>query len=184
MSPRPDLLAALPQLVADHIHGWLPDLATARGIVGRLDLAEIQRTGLAAPAVLVSRFGTRLDTTDAGPHHRYLTDMAAFVVTKDKPGLDRNAAASAITQVLLSRLPDANLNEEGVGYLQDVAEHSLDTVETKKHGVALWVVTWKLRLALEGLPDAEPISPTVYVGWVPEIGRDHEDDYEQVGAPS
>lgn len=181
MSPRPDLLAVLPQLTAEHIHSWLPGLASAQGMVGRLDLAEVKRTGIRAPAVLVSRFGSKLFQTLAGPHHIYLTDMAAFIVTKDQPGLDRNAAAAAISQVLMTRLPDLNLSVEGVGEVSDLAEHSLDSAETKANGVALWAITWKQRLALTGLPEPEPISPALYVGQAPEIGAAHEDDYEQIG---
>lgn len=181
MSVRPDLLAVLPQLVAEQVSAWLPHLATCKGIVGRIDLAEVKRQGISAPAVLVSRFGTRIDRTLAGPHRHYLTDMSAFVVTKSTVNLDRNEAAAAITQVLLARLPDMNLETDGVGVVSDVAEHSLITTDVQKEGLALWAVTWRLEIALADLPAAPPINPALYVGWAPRIGAAHVDDYERIG---
>ncbi len=181
MSIRPDLLAVLPQLVADQVRVWLPHLATCKGVVGRIDLAEVKRLGIQAPAVLVSRFGARIDRTHAGPHRQYLIDMAAFVLTKNVIGLDRNDAASAITQALLAQLPDMDLAVEGVGEASEVAEHSLITTDVQKEGIALWAVTFRLRVALAGFPEAPPITPQLYVGWAPEIGAAHEADYELVG---
>lgn len=180
MSVRPDLLAALPGLVADHMHQWLPDLATCKGAIGRIELAEVKRLGINSPAILVSRFGTRIAQTLAGPHRHYLVDLAAFVVTKDALGLDRNTAAATITQALLARLPDLDIATDGVGEVSDLAEHSLVTTDVQKEGIALWVVTWKLRVALEAHPEAEPITPQLYVGWAPRIGAAHEADYDLI----
>ncbi|VDS09252.1 hypothetical protein PARHAE_02444 [Paracoccus haematequi] len=181
MTVRPDLLAALPQLAADQVKSWLPHLATCKGIVGRIDLAEVKRLGIQSPAVLVSRFGARVHQTLAGPHRHYLVDLAAFVVTKDMMGLGRNDAAAAITQALLTRLPDLDMAVEGVGEVSDLAEHSLITTDVQKEGIALWAVTWKLRVALVAHPESDPIAPRLYVGWAPEIGAAHEADYDLVG---
>ncbi|SNR22881.1 hypothetical protein [Paracoccus sediminis] len=181
MSLRPDLLATLPGLVAAEVQGWLPDLATCKGVVGRIELAEVKRLGIAAPAVLVSRFGTRVAQALAGPHRHYLVDLAAFVVTKDALGLDRNTAAATITQALLTRLPDLEIDAEGVGEVSDLTEHSLVTTDVLKEGIALWAVTWRQRVALEAHPEPEPITPQLYVGWAPRIGAAHEDDYVLVG---
>lgn len=180
MSIRPDLLAVLPQLVADQITEWLPHLATCKGSVGRIDLAEVKRQGIAAPAVLVSRFGTQINRTLSGPHRHYLTDMSAFVITRNTVNLDRNDAAAAITQALLTMLPDMNLQTEGVGAVSDVAEHSLITTDVQKEGVSLWAVTWRMEVALLDWPTAPAIDPALYVGFAPKIGAAHVDDYIRV----
>lgn len=178
---RPDLLAAMPGLIAGKIGAMLPGLRTTEGIVGRIDLAEINRRGIASPAVLVSWYGGKLERTSAGPQHFHRIDMSAFVITKDGLGLDRHEAAATIIQALLQHLPDHCWNEPGLGQVSDVAAHSLITTEIQKGGVALWAVTWRQEVAFTGVPDPEDVPLRLYVGIAPEIGAAHEDDYELIG---
>ena len=180
-APRSDLLAALPGLIAGKIGTMLPGLRTAEGIVGRIDLAEVNRRGIASPAVLVSWYGGKLERTAAGPQRFWRIDMSAFVITRDVPGLDRNEAAATIVQALLSELPDHCWDEPGLGHLADVSAHSLITTDVLKAGVALWAVTWRQEITFEGAPAPEDVPLRLYVGIAPEIGAAHEDDYELIG---
>ncbi|PTE14243.1 hypothetical protein C5F48_24555, partial [Cereibacter changlensis JA139] len=91
---RPDLLAALPGIVAQAIRVVLPGLRECRGMAGRLDVAALKARGIAAPAVLVTRLGCQQDAIYAGPHPTFRLRMAAFILCKDELGLDRDAAAA------------------------------------------------------------------------------------------
>lgn len=180
-SPRSDLLASMSGLIAEKIAAQLPGLRTAEGFSGRLDLEVIKQRGIAAPAVLVSWYGAKIDRTSAGPHNFYRIDMTAFVITKDALGLDRHAAAATIVQALLELLPDHRWGEAGLGNMSDIAAHSLNTPDIQRAGVALWAVTWRQEVAFTAVPEAIDVPLRLYVGMAPEIGRAHEDDYELIG---
>ncbi len=157
-------LSELPEIVAARIRAVLPDLATCKGIVGRLDLDEVQRAAYATPAVLVSRL--RLDQAVAlsGPHQVYSVVMAAFVLTKDTLGLPRDTAATNIAQVILQLLPDTRFGRAGIGPAKRIAEEPLVTQAIRKSGVAISAITWEQEVALQPLPEAPAITPSVYVG--------------------
>ena len=57
--PRADLLAALPDLIAERIKVTLPELKTCKGQAGRFDLEALKKKSIAAPAVLISNLGLR-----------------------------------------------------------------------------------------------------------------------------
>lgn len=178
---RSDLLATLADAAAARIHEALPGLRDCRGIAGRLDLAEIKRRGIAAPAVLVSRLGARQSQTLAGPSFLFDVDMAAFVVTKDDLNLSRDAAAQVITQALLGIVPDATWKLAGVGPAERVAELSLVSTDSEKNAIALWAVTWTQKVSLSGRPAPSDILPELYLGQAPKIGAAHEADYARIG---
>lgn len=162
--PRHDLLAALPKLVAEKIHRVLPRLRDCRAIAGRFDLDSLKRIGVAAPAVLVSRLGARQAEALAGPHITFELDMAAFIVTKDAPGLQRDEAASNISQALLRLIPENCWGQVGVGAAQRVREQSLITSASEKEAISLWAITWMQPAALAGYPVALRVPISLYVG--------------------
>lgn len=179
---RPGYLADLPGLIAARIHTHLPELRQCEGMAGRFDLAELQTTSVRAPAVLVARLGASMQPPMAGPYHLYAMRMAAFVVTKDAPGLARDDAAAAICQALLQRIPGAAWEIEGLGPAADVADQSLSAAAQKAKGVAVWAVTWTQPTTLEQLPAQTVIPVSLYVSQAPQIGADHEGDYDLIGS--
>lgn len=180
-APRPDLLFALPGLIADQIRITLPALATCRGFAGRFDVATLRRLGISAPAVLVSRLGARQSEVLAGPRTIFEADMAAFIITKDAIGLPRDEAAQNISSVLLRLIPEKTWNQVGVGAAQRVRETGLITEASEKEAISLWGVTWMQPMVLDGYPVAVPQPVSLYVGQEPEIGAAHLADYEQIG---
>lgn len=108
--------------------------------------------------------------------------MAAFVVTRDAPGLGRDAAAVSICQTLLSRIPGAAWQIEGLGPAWDVADRSLSAAAQKAKGVAVWAVTWTQPTTLQPLPPQAVIPVSLYVSQAPHIGADHEGDYDLIGS--
>lgn len=181
-APRPDLLAALPGCAAESIRAVLPQLRDCRGIAGRLNLDEVKRRGINAPAVLVSRLGARQVQALAGPLHVFEVSMAAFVVTRDAVGLPREDAAQAITAALLRLVPENTWRQVGVGPAEKVAEQALATTDTEKSAISLWAVTWVQNVTLQDRPAPGEIAPELYLGQAPLIGAAHEADYERIGA--
>lgn len=156
-------LSEMPGIIAAKIYDALPALATCEGMVGRLDLDEIKRSGFKTPAVLVSRI--RLDQARAlaGPHHVYRAVCAAFVVTKDTLGTARDVAATNIAQVILQLLPDATFGRSDIGPAERIAEEPLVTPEIRKSGMSIIAITWEQDVSLTPLPDGSALPIELYV---------------------
>ena len=179
--PRPDLLAALPDLIAAQIKLWLPDLRTCKGQAGRFDIEALKKTGVAAPAVLIATTRLSQGETYAGPHATFMIEMAAFVVTKDGLGLTRDAAAAQICQTLLALVPNKTWGEPDVGGAEAVAALPLITAAQTGMASSLWAVTWRQPITFSAIPASEPQAIELYVGQSPNIGSANEDSYDQIG---
>jgi hypothetical protein len=182
MTVRADLLSVLPDRVADTVRLALPDLQDCRGVAGRYNLEELKRDTILAPAVLISLLGARQDIDWTGPENGFLLSMAAFVVTRDRLGLRRDAAALNICQALMALIPNMAWGMDALGPARRVRADSLITVATRSSGASLWAVTWdQPAIVAFTEPAAQPLDPRLYLGLAPEIGFGHEDDYQQVG---
>ena len=183
--------------VAAEIKVWIPDLRTCDVHDGRFDLAELKRHALQTPAVLVSCLGT-VSIDDRGDEgidsHRH---WAAFVLTRDCPGLPRGEGARNLVDALELLVMRGIVEEDpitgeqrlanrwglkGVGPAEQVRSQNFYGGTIDKQGVALWVVSWRQYLHLRPLSEKEncPIPSEVYLGQAPEIGAGHEPDYERV----
>lgn len=180
----PDFLNSVPNLVAGHIDARLRGLRECRGMAGRLDMAAIRRTGIAAPAVLVSRLSARQVTGYSGPHIAFDLSMAAFVVTRDEMGRSRHEIAAGICQALLTLIPDQRWGEDQLGAARDVRDQMLLSEDTAKNGLALWAVTWTQEATFVPLPRGQQIDLRVWLGQAPDIGTGHRDNYQPVGGSS
>lgn len=170
--------------VADHIRGWLPDLRECAAHPGRVNLDEVNRWGATTPAVRVAVLG--LDRGDAQDDGRtlYPIRMCAYIVTADTRGLGRDDAALAIVETLAARLPGAAWGAAAADLPTDIKADNLYAGDVGRTGIALWAVTWTQRVLLGDDiltgEDLGPVPRAVYVGWAPEIGIPHVDDYERV----
>lgn len=167
MSPRPDLLAALPELIAARLRDGLPQLRECAGMVGAFDLSDLKREGVAAPAVRVTILGINRLGTEAGPRRRWAASMAAYVITKDALGLGRDAAALAIVQALLTKIPEEHWSEPGCGPASDVEARVIVGRAAREITTHLSAVTWRQPLVLDALPSGEPLPIALYVGEAP-----------------
>lgn len=181
MTVSTDLLSTLNDTIAATIMTWLPQLATCKGMAGRFDVDALTRDGIKAPAVLVSRLGARQGRGTAGPQPEFMLDMAAFIVTKDTLGLQRDAAAANICQVLLTRIPNRTWGLDDLGEAREVEEQSLISSDTKGKAVSLWAVTWLQPAVFVAAPDLSTLAPQLYVGQAPDIGAAHAGDYDLIG---
>lgn len=183
MSTSPTLLLDLPGLVCTAVTEILPDLKACDPFQGEFTFAELKKMGLPTPAVLISTLRLKQARDLAGRFEEFHAGMVAYVITKDRMGLDRNSAATSIVQALLELIPGKTWDNDALGEAREVIARPAITKETRDNGVTLWLVMWVQPLTFDGVsPEALPIE--LYVGQSPEIGADHEGDYELIGDPS
>lgn len=186
--PRHDLIAQLPTLIAARVTGILPGLAQCEGITGRFDVVRLGRTGVNAPAVLISLIGLRQGKAyagDGGGIQTYQADFAAFVIARDTLGLSRDESAGAMVQAMLRLIPENRWGQIGVGPATEVQATSLNNEAIFKKGLALWGISWVHQLGLQGYEIPLPLPIDLYLGQAPDIGPGNEDDYTLItgGAP-
>ncbi len=167
MSPRPDLLAALPGLIADRLHALLPALRECAGMAGGFDLSDLKREGIAAPAVRVSLLSLSPLGAEAGPRRRWVANLAVYIVTKDALGLPRDAAALAIAQTLLAAIPDNHWSEPGLGPAERPELRVIVGRGARDMALHLSAVTWRQPLVFDALPDGAALPIELYVGGEP-----------------
>ncbi|MGS4945203.1 hypothetical protein ACVDG3_06965 [Meridianimarinicoccus sp. RP-17] len=177
----PDFLSRLPEIVAEHVHGLLPELVTCEAIEGDFDAAELKRISLRAPAVLVAALGLNQELEISWPQGEVGVSMAAFVVTRDHRDLRARASAWAITQALATMVPEATWGLPECGPAARMRQRVLITRETRAAAVHLSAVTWTQPAVLNPFANADPIDPAVYVSRAPEIGEANRDAYTRVG---
>ena len=139
--------------VAGGVREALPALKTCAVHDGRFQAAELRRWSLRAPAVLVAWLGTPRTETPGVPWTDCEQQLAAFVVTRDAPGLPRGKAARAIAAALLLLIPRARWGLSGTGAAERLQARNLFSAEIDKANVALWAVTWRQALRLEAAGD-------------------------------
>jgi hypothetical protein len=177
-----DFLAQLPEVVAAHVKAVLPDLATCRGIAGRLNLDALKLKGYAAPAVLVSRLRLVQGQVYSGGLTSYTLSMAAFVVTRDELAQRRDLAEGVITQALLTLVPSHTWGLGAhLGGADQVAAEPLITLESEKAGVALAAITWAHQVGFGPVPPVSTIEPALYVAGSIRAGEERRGDYQLIG---
>lgn len=171
-----DLLARLPGLAADAIRAAAPGLRDCGPHAGRFDLAELKAFSARAPAVRVALLSVGAEARAGGPQRRWTARLAAFVVTRDAPGLDRAASAAAIVQRILLLADGARWGVAAFGPAYGIEAQNLYGAGTRGAGVALWAVQWRQPVAVETGPDA-PLGLDLYVSDGPDYGLSAIDDY-------
>jgi hypothetical protein len=172
-------LSGLASTIATAIKLALPDLAECKAVAGRFDLAALKEASVQAPAVLVSLLGWRTRQADAGVP-RFSAQIACFIITRDRLGAPRDAAALVIAQAVTAL---AEANRWGLtwcGQAEALSAETLVSSATRGAAASLAVVTWTQPFTLSGPPVAA-ITPELYLGLAPEIGTAHQADYIQIG---
>ena len=68
----------------------------------------------------------------------------------------------------------------GVYRASDIVADNLYGVGDAKQGVAMWAVHWTNKICLPVVKEDGVLPSALYLSFVPDIGADHEDDYELV----
>ena len=177
---RNDLFSRLPEIVAARIKLAMPELRQSAAIAGRFDVDRLKSESVQAPAVLVSLLGLRQDQTYSGPFYGFELELAAFVVTKDRMGLPRDAAAANITQAICGLLPGRRW-EEACGEAREVAARAMVTQGHRQTKASLWAVTWRQPAVVTERPVETVLDLSLYLGQSPDVGAGNEASYELVG---
>lgn len=167
MSLPHDLLATIPSRAAEAIHRALPDLRECAAMVGGFDVEELKRQSIAAPAVRVSLLAIRPLAAEAGPRRRWSASLAAFVITRDRMGIDRDTGALIITQALLGLVPENNWAIPGVGPAERVEARVIVGRGAREITTHLSAITWSQALVLDDLPAGGTVPGQLYVGGEP-----------------
>ena len=175
MTPE-EFLPELPRIIAEAIATRLPDLRECAPHPGRFNASEVQRMSTRTPAVRISLLDIK--PAKAGNH---TLSLAAFIVTADQRGLQRNDAALAIAAAVVRRVRGTSWGSDLIGESSEPSAQNLYDTKTDKSGVALWAVSWTHEFRFG---DAEPepcVLRELYIGVAPEIGAAHEDKYIRIG---
>lgn len=159
----PDLLFRLPGMVAAEIDALMPELRQCEARPGAFSLEGLKASGIVAPAVYTSISEIRQKGAFTDDQVEYVASMAAYVVTRDRLGLDRDAGAAHICQAILPMIPGNGWGDPFVGPAQSARVRSLVTANVRSATAALWVVTWDQPFVLLAAPDYE-VVPEVYLG--------------------
>ncbi|KQI67002.1 hypothetical protein AN189_17910 [Loktanella sp. 3ANDIMAR09] len=175
------LLQELPEAVAARLKEVLPATRTCKGITGRFNLERLKSDAIQTPAVLVSILDIKQADTAAGAFHTFDLAMAAFIVTKDALGLDRDAAAAAMMGALATAVPDRRWGRPDCGQARNVRGQSVVTAGWQKSAASLWAVTWTQPCTFDPAVEDAPLGVDLYVGQSPDIGADHINEYTRIG---
>lgn len=164
------------------IKAALPELASCETHPGRFTQQELHLFATQTPAVRVALLS--VPSVEMRPDRtRYLTlTLAAYVATINRPQLRRDVAAQNIVQALALLIPDNAFISTGTGTGAEAfrAENLYAGGEESK-GCTIWACTWTQGLCVgEDVfgPDENFVVPTeLYLGFDPDTGPDHVDDY-------
>ncbi|WP_034765491.1 hypothetical protein [Chrysiogenes arsenatis] len=183
MSEIPSIDLLRRTIVAD-VATRLPHLRECRPHPGRFDLAELRRLSATTPSVLVATLGmVAAEELSTGERGLELA-MAAFVVTSDQRQLLKDVAALNIVEALALHLPFQRWGLPWAFPATAVQAENFYSGDVDRAAVAFWAVSWRQKVRLGTRWDDGPdgVLPTsLYVGFTPEIGIPHEDDYWQIG---
>ena len=172
----------LSSAIVSDLSGKFPALRACSTHPGRFDLAELKRVAIKTPAILVACLGVP-GLAEAGTEEKDVElVMAAFVLTKDQKGLSRDISALNLVEALLVHIPLQQWGMTGLGPAGAVAAENLYGGDIDKTGVAMWAVSWRHKIRIgESIWQEDGVLPdTVYAGYEPDVGLEHEPDYEEV----
>lgn len=173
------VLTILPATIVSRVAAALPGLRSCSEHHGRLDLAELKKTSIGLPGVLISTMGARERLRAAGGYVAFDLGMSAYVIARGAlPQRDQEAAT--LCAGLMDLIPGADWALDAVGEAEDVRLHVLNTVEVRSAGMALWAVTWRQPVTFFAEAPT-PAGAELHVGHAPRIGSAHEAGYEQIG---
>ena len=145
---------ALRQAVVDAVEPAIPAVTTCKAHGGRFQPGEVKRIAVRAPAVLVALVSASEAKPVAGGVCTEL-DFGAFVVTRDRPGSQRDAEGIVISQALLALVASNRWGREDTENPTRIRARNLYSSKVDKQGIAIWAVTWRQAIEHGRLDPAE-----------------------------
>jgi hypothetical protein len=161
------LLINLRQAVTDQIGAWFApaDCATCPS---PLTEAEAKTTEISIPAIRVACLGMpKAEAVGDGEVDRDVS-FSAYILTSDTPTQPRGAAALAMVEDLLLRLPGQSWGIANVFAVADSAATAtnLSSRELSTLGRSLWEVAWtqRIRMGENSYPNGPVLSSALLAG--------------------
>lgn len=164
--------------VASELESYFPDVKSSEVHGGQFNLRELAKFSTKSPAFRVALY--EFDSTPVGGGEvDHACGLSLAVITTDKKGLPREEGAvnltERITQILAS---GERFGFSGAFPSESVSARNLYGGELSAKGVQLWEIRWRQTVRLGEPEQADGVLPSeLYIGFAPEIGADHEDDY-------
>ena len=171
-----DLLLA----VCGQVKAWLPALKTCEPHEGRFDKEELKRVSGRAPAAYAAVLALGRPLVNGSGQQDVPVTFALYVATADRPNLPRRESALNIAEALVARINGQQWGGTDTVFPADAASaKNLYSGAISGKGVALWAVTWSqvVRMGDDVWAVDYPLPTRLYLGFAPDIGEGHEDDY-------
>lgn len=141
-------LVTLRTAIVAGINTGLPSLRDCSAHGGRFSLKELKATAAKAPAVRVACLGIN-DFVAVPAGVEAMTVWGAFVITRDQPGVGRDAVALTLLAALGVLVPANCWGKSAIASgAVGVRGDNLFSSEIDAQGVALWALTWRHQVTL------------------------------------
>jgi len=175
-------IPAFLQAVAEGMAALAPAAKSVEVYRGRFKVADVTNQSLRTPALRVALMGVRRVQPVASGERDATLRLSCAIVTVDRPGKRREDAANALVNDLIIQLPGRTWGLDTAHPAGDVDGENLFTGDVGRKGVMLWELRWSqtVRLGQNAFASDGVLPSKVYAGQAPEIGADHQPDYELV----
>lgn len=148
-------LLALRTAIVDTLKADVPAVKDIDGHGGRFGLDELKRWAVKAPAIRVAVLGLRDFSEQPQGKFRGTARIGLFLLTKDTPGSERSAAALAIVDALIQKIPGNTWGmDQTVNTPKAMRGENLYGAELDKSAIALWALAWEQEAELGVLDEA------------------------------
>ncbi len=160
----------------------LPGLHEVAAHEGRFSAESLKRFATRAPGVRVAVLAMEDPKEAASGEIDWRVRIAAFVVTKDEPGLSRDDGALNIAGALATLIAGNRFGLDFAGAAKPPRAQTMMSTELAKTGATIWAVEWTqvLRLGVDAYLIDGVLPADLYIGFAPNIGAAHVDDYLHV----
>lgn len=147
-------LLQLRQGICDTLSASIPTLRGAYTHGGPFDYAELARTAVAAPCVIVACLGVDSTVYQAGLTVA-MSQWGVYVVARGTSQVQRDAQAMALVEAVLTQVYANSWRATDVGGPRNVRASNLFRSNIDDKGAAIWEITWDQSVDL--IPDAVEI---------------------------
>ncbi len=165
------------------IKAAMPNLREVEAHAGRFTLDDLKQFATRAPGIRVAILALENPENTSSGEIDWMVRAAAFVVTKNEPGLKREAGALNIVGALAVLIAGNRFAQAGAHPAKPPRAQTMMSTALGKTGATIWAVEWtqKLRLGEDAYLIDGLVPTDLYIGFAPKIGADHVDDYLHVG---
>lgn len=165
------------------IAALMPDLKECKPHPGRFTREELDKFRVKSPSVHVAVPSIRNPSSSGGVLQcsvkTVLVLTAKNTVDADDKAFNRADAAMNMVAAILLALPSATLGA-GIGPCEDISADNLYGSSDDKQGVAMWAIHWNNTVTLSPKVEEGVLPSELYLGFAPDIGTGHEEDYTQI----